>query len=36
MIAEEKKNHLFGHIKEHLDGNEQVIWELGEKFIHNS
>jgi hypothetical protein len=29
MIMRGKNNDLFGHIKEHLDGNEQVIWELG-------
>jgi hypothetical protein len=35
MIAK-KMNDLFGYIKEHLDANEQVIWELGKKFMHNS
>jgi hypothetical protein len=35
MIAK-KMNADFGYTKEHLDGNEQFIWELGEKYIHSS
>jgi hypothetical protein len=28
----EKINAIFDYTKEHLDGNEQAIWELGEQF----
>ncbi len=31
-----KINDLFGYIKYHLEGNEQVIWDIGDKCIHNS
>jgi hypothetical protein len=31
LTDREKKTAVFRYIREHLDGNEQAIWELGEQ-----